>query len=196
MEKVKIIAFTGAKGSGKDTVAAIVRRHRVVDYPVVRQLAFADPIKDKIQFLFGLNTVEEYDRFKRSTVTIDDPTKQTQWKSIKGRHLVREIGMMMRDYDSTQFTRYVENEFSRPINQLQKTLFLVTDLRFDNEYTMLRKNGALIVKVTRPDYEYDGHITERGFDDQLVDYHVNNRGSLQDLETEVYKMLFNLRNKV
>ena len=179
---MKIIAFTGAKGCGKDTVAEIVRRQCAPDYPLIKQLAFADPIKQRIQFLFGLKDTYEYDLFKRTQLTYMD-------RSMDGRHLVREIGMMMREYDSQQFNRYVETQFNNPRSHLQKSLFLVTDMRFDNEYTMLRQHGATIVKVSRPNYAYDGHITERGFDDQLVDFHLVNDGSLEDLEAKVIKMI-------
>jgi hypothetical protein len=181
-KKIKVIAFTGAKGCGKDTVAEIIRRWYAHDWHSVTQLAFADPIKKQIQFLFGLSNVYEYDAFKRTTL-------KYMGRTMEGRHLVREIGMMMRGYDPKQFNAYVEKHFNQPENHLGRKLFLVTDMRFDNEYTMLREYGATIVKVSRPNHEYDGHITERGFDDHLVDYHIVNDGSLEDLTGKVQLML-------
>lgn len=190
---MKILAFTGAKGCGKDTVASLVRRQCAPDYPVIKQLAFADPIKQRIQHLFGLKGTYEYDLFKRTDVTFSVGAEQ---KSMAGRHVVREIGMMMREYDSNQFNRYIETEIHRPANKLSKTLLLITDLRFDNEYMLLRERGATIVKVSRPGHDQDGHITERGFDDQLVDFHLVNDGSFTDLENKVIMMMnkINKRN--
>jgi hypothetical protein len=184
-----IIAFTGAKGCGKDTVADIIRRQYAHDWYDVQQIAFADPIKKQIQFLFGLRDILAYDQFKRTTL-------QYMGQEMEGRHLVREIGMMMRNYDPNQFNKYVENEFNTPALGLNKKLFLVTDMRFDNEYTMLRKHNAIIVKVSRPDHEYDGHITERGFDDHLVDYHLCNDGSLPDLHDKVHTMIQKIKESL
>lgn len=184
---MKIIALTGAKGAGKDTVAKYITK--LCDRHEVTHLAFADPIKKMVQHIFGLNniTTEDYDYFKRTLLTFELPGKSPQ--AVDGRHVVREIGMMMRGYDEKQFTSYVESQFNTPRLSSSQSIFVVTDLRFDNEYVMLKRYGATIVKITRPGYQYDGHITERGFDDHLVDYSIENNGSLIDLKTQVNKML-------
>jgi hypothetical protein len=49
----------------------------------------------------------------------------------------------------------------------------------------MKKLSAKIIKVTRPNYHYDGHITERGFDDTLVDYVIDNDGTIEDLKKKV-----------
>jgi len=54
---------------------------------------------------------------------------------------------------------------------------------------MLRRHGAKIVKIARPDYQYDGHITERGFDDHLIDYVIDNNGSLGAFEVNVMDVI-------
>ena len=56
----KIIALTGAKGCGKDTVADIVisAYYAPVDRRI-RRVAFADPIKYEVMRIFGLATVAE-----------------------------------------------------------------------------------------------------------------------------------------
>ena len=74
-------------------------------------------------------------------------------------------------------------------NSAPNSIWVVTDLRFDNEYALLKKLSAVIVKVTRPNYHYDGHITERGFDDTLVDYVIDNNGTLEDLKSKVIKTM-------
>lgn len=172
----KIIALTGPKGSGKDTVGTIITEM----YPEAQTIAFADPVKKQIQHLFDLNTewVDQYDQFKRTDVQFTIGAKN---KSLPGRHLVREIGMLMRSYDEQQFVNYVMNV----INGDPSKLWVVTDLRFDNEYIALKSAGAKIIKITRPHYAYDGHITERAFDDHLVDHIMMNDGDLQHLKIRV-----------
>jgi deoxyadenosine/deoxycytidine kinase len=184
---MKIIGLTGPKGSGKDTVADILVSHYRSQWKTVHRLAFADPIKKVIQHIFALDptSLQQYDDFKRTTLHFTIPntsTRNMKMLDVSARHVVREIGMMMREYDDKQFNNYIEEHFKKAYFT-SNNVFVVTDLRFDNEYTMLRQWGAKIVKVDRPGYAYDGHITERGFDDQLVDYTIRNSGSLTDLTT-------------
>jgi hypothetical protein len=173
----RVIALTGPKGSGKDTVGMIVRQL----YPLynVRCIAYADPIKKVINELFSLSEgVDEYDLFKRTQLTFGI---NQEARSVSGRRLVREIGMLMRQYDDKQFTKYVRDQ----IETCHNTIWVVTDMRFDNEYIDLKDMGAKTIKILRPNYHYDGHITERGFDDQLVDHLLMNDGDLDFLQMRV-----------
>lgn len=178
---MKIVALTGPKGSGKDTIADIICKR----FQRVTRVAFADPIKQVVQHIFLLDKQnnDQYDRIKRSRIELCGGNLETTWKSVSGRHVVREIGMLMRSYDTNQFTKYVHDEIVKAQNN--SDIFVVTDMRFDNEYIMLKEHGAKIVKITRPDYHYDGHITERGFNDYLVDVVIDNNGSLEALEEQV-----------
>jgi len=170
-----VIALAGPKGSGKDTVGRLIEE----SYPLhrVQTIAFADPIKKMVEHIFKLDGTNKdaYDKFKRSQLIYDGG------RMIDGRHVVREIGMLMRSYDEQQFNRYVENTIGNSSDHIA----VITDLRFDNEYIMLKKLGAKIIKIERPDHQYDGHITERGFDDHLVDFVLRNDGNLQTLRTRV-----------
>jgi hypothetical protein len=183
---VKVIALTGPKGSGKDTAADFICKY----YTNVEKAAFADPIKHIVQHIFKLDShsSREYDRLKRSNMSFEDPSTQTTWRGINGRHVVREIGMLMRSYDEQQFNYYIQKAIIEAAAR-RSSIFVVTDLRFDNEYIMLRRHGAKIVKIARPDYQYDGHITERGFDDHLIDYVIDNNGSLGAFEVNVMDVI-------
>jgi Fe-S-cluster formation regulator IscX/YfhJ len=176
---LKIIALTGPKGSGKDTVGRMITEM----YPHLnpKTIAFADPIKTKIYHLFDLNADnnEQYDLFKRTKLTYQLDGHLSH--SVEARHVVREIGMIMRGYDTKQFTNYVVDKIKADPNKL----WVVTDLRFDEEYIMLKNLGAKVVKILRPSYNYDGHITERGFDDHLVDTMLMNDGDLDYLKIRI-----------
>lgn len=176
---LKIIALTGPKGSGKDTVGQLIKE-MYFKYNV-HTIAFADPIKKEVQHIFDLDSTDndQYDTFKRTSsyFNIDESVSRV----VTGRHIVREIGMLMRRYDEKQFTNYVVNE----IRHLPSDLWVVTDLRFDNEYSVLKGLGAKIIKIIRPQYQYDGHITERAFDDHLVDKVLMNDGDMDYLKQRV-----------
>jgi hypothetical protein len=182
----KVIAITGPKGSGKDTIGQIIKQN----YPNVETIAFADPIKKAIQHIFNMdpNDVDLYDTFKRSQVMYHIPLDPSITQSVDGRRIVREIGMMMRGYDDKQFANYVKQCVQ---DQPNKT-WVVTDLRFDNEYTMLKSIGAKTVKIKRPEYTYDGHITEREFNDTQVDYVIMNDNSLEYLRIRIEIVMKNI----
>jgi len=172
MQKLKVIGLTGPKGSGKDTVAKVLEK---IVGERVNQIAFADPIKKEIIQLFNLKSIWDYDTFKRAELTFEVNSIN---QKIPGRQVVREIGMLMRRYDEEQFNNYVESSIlSKP-----KEIWAITDLRFDNEYVMLKRLGAVIVKVTNNRVkDDDNHITERGFDSSLIDFMLPNHGSMDML---------------
>lgn len=168
----KIIAFTGAKGSGKDTAASFLSHQ----YGVV-PLAFADPIKKELMWIFNINSISDYDVFKRSKIKMP-------YGEVDGRRVVREIGMLMRRYDEDQFINYVDESVER-----WDRLFAITDLRFDNEMLYCKHKGAKIVKIIRPGTESDSHITEKGFDDSNMDLIIyNDYASVREFESNLQKI--------
>jgi len=177
---IRILGLTGPKGSGKDTVAQIIKSK----YIDVESIAFADPIKTVMQDLFKLDRVDnsQYDQFKRTNLHYRVDGSDFV---IPGRRMVREIGMLMRRYDDNQFIDYVKHT----IMNLPDKIWIVTDMRFDNEYMVLKSIGAKIVKINRPTFDYDGHISERGFDDFLVDHILMNDGNLEYLNMRVDVMM-------
>ena len=182
---LKVIALSGPKGSGKDTVGSLIKEL----YPQYNPetIAFADPVKHAIRHIFNLGdeSAYSYDRLKRATLKLKD---EECFYTIEGRRLVREIGMLMRSYDEKQFTRYVDQTIASNTDRL----WIVTDMRFDNEYSFLKQLGAKMVKIIRPSYQYDGHITERAFDDHLVDKVLMNDGDLQYLKYRTESVMRNI----
>jgi len=165
-----IIGLTGAKGSGKDLFYTIAN----TQYPHldIRKIAYADPIKEQIMNIFELQSELEYDAFKRSTVNYTLHSGQNTPATVAGRRLVREIGMLMRSYDVNQFTQYVEDK----IAEAPRATWIITDLRFDNEVSSIKKLGGLIIKIKREGYGYDGHVTETEISDDLCSSVIHNDG--------------------
>lgn len=61
-------------------------------------------------------------------------------------------------------------------------LTVVSDLRFPNEFAMLRERKAMCIKVTRPGQFVDkGHVSEGLLDSHKFDVAIVNDGTLEDL---------------
>lgn len=159
-----VIGLHGAKGSGKDQFYKAVK----AAFPQldVRKIAYADPIKNEVLNIFGLETEEQYDEFKRTdlTFTVD---KGYTWRQTAGRRAVREIGMLMRRYDEQQFVRYVEDQ----IKAAPQAVWLITDVRFDNSPTGL-KNGKFEKEV---EFGYQEPLDLDKLNDVLYNIQVINR---------------------
>lgn len=169
----QVIAFTGAKGSGKDTAASFLSH----EYGIA-SIAFADPIKKEVMWMFKIRSIPEYDIFKRSII-------QTPHGPVEGRHIVRELGMLMRNYNEDQFVQYVDET----VNRNKNSKFAITDLRFDNEYHYCKSIDAKIVKLIRPGMVSDGHVTEKGFDDDQCDLVVyNDADNVKSFESHLKKI--------
>ena len=160
-----ILCLAGLKGSGKDTVYQIIKE---LDDEYTK-LAFADPIKSKIFEIFQIDE-HTYDVLKR----------QQYW-----RHIFREIGMLMREYDENQFIKYVEK------NLTNKNI--ITDVRFINEIDFLKKQNAILIKVKRFK-DSDNHITEQDLPDELFDYIIDNTKDLGYLKNQVIEILKDINN--
>ena len=161
--QTRIIALCGNKQAGKDTTADLIldllsHSHRI---------AFADPIVANVMHLYQLKDRAEYDAFKTMTHTL-------MGRKVSGRHLVREVGMIMRSYDEHQFVSQVD----ATINEKPHDLWVITDMRFDNEFEYIKRVGGRIIKIVNPDVEdNDDHVSEAGFPDSVCDAVVYNHRS-------------------
>lgn len=170
MNKQLIIGFIGPKGSGKDYAYSILFKH----FNNVDRVAFADPIKNTICKLFSLQP-EQLELIKRCP-QIDFINHETNncYGGCTGRDFVRNIGMLMRDYDDQQFNRYVEDK----IKDNPNVNWVVTDVRFPNEVELIKRLGGVLIEINREGYTYDQHVTESG---KLPhDYLVDNDENFED----------------
>lgn len=60
------------------------------------------------------------------------------------------------------------------INLDYKTRYVVTDVRFDNEAEMIRRVGGKMIETQREGCVRDGHVSEAGVDEELIDFIVQN----------------------
>ena len=77
--------------------------------------------------------------------------------------------------------------------------WIITDVRFLNEYDAIKKRGGIIIrvnsnfidhvnKITRVDFEND-HLSETALDNATFDYTIDNNGTIEELVEKVKEIL-------
>lgn len=139
---MKIVAFGHRAQTGKDTLASFMATHlRLTNRRINVQVAgFADELKDACYKLYswaGLKRKEHYEKnpADKNVILANGKTVRQLWI---------EVGNHMRQYDPDVWVRAL---LTRP----QVDILLVKDLRFPNEYEMVKGLGGHCVKVERED---------------------------------------------
>lgn len=142
----KIIAITGLKGSGKDTTADYI----IKNYDNWEKDSFAGTLKDAVSAIFG------WDRKMLAGETPQDreirETRDDYWSEKLGFEVTPRIVLQKLGTDCLR-CHFHQNiwvdSLERKIRNTTKNV-IITDCRFKNELDMLRKLGAIIVRVQRP----------------------------------------------
>ena len=183
----RVIGLTGLKRSGKNTVAEIIAEQS--QDLRVREASLAAPLKIAGARLLGV----EGDT--ATLMAFADDFKEHGWVQWGCDGLYPEGEM-----DGREFFQRIGTEAGRDIHgkdiwvdHLLRTyqaercdIFIVTDVRFDNEAAIIRQ-GLLgeIWEVRRPGLTPDGHVSEAGVSENLVDRIIDNNGTVDDLRGEV-----------
>lgn len=162
-EKPPVRIALGSKARvGKDQTADYFQDRRLF-----RRLSFAQDLYkccDSIQTILGKN-VE------------------------KDRLLLRTIGQGLKDvYGPNVWVETVEKKIQQCI--LLNENIIITDLRFKEEWDMLKKYGFTTIRVERDQKENAGlHISEVDLDEKEWDLTIKNNGTLLDLQQRVVDIL-------
>lgn len=158
-----ILAISGKMGSGKDAVYSIVKE-RFKDRDV-RRLGFADALKLEVSKATGkpLEYIESSKKHFRLILQ--------GWGTDFRRNLSGD------DYWLIQFMLTLR---TLP----DHCLVVVPDVRFENEYNLLRGVGAEIWRINRIG-EPSTHISEQDLDHHTFDHTIDNTGTLTHLKAEV-----------
>ncbi len=169
MSQTVIVAFTGRKGSGKDTAAEVLFRTGRWG-----QINFADKLKEICTLAYGLSPDEMSNPLLKQQ-------ELSRWPFKAPRFLMQEIAQLLRD----EYPEIWVMGWLATIRGQQAPRVVVTDLRYPNEVDVLRTMGVTIVKIERPDMEGDefsNHESESYFDDIEADITIVNDGTIEDLQ--------------
>lgn len=204
----RIIALSGSKGSGKTTTFDIIKELR----PDVIEVTFAGKLKEVCSEVFNI-PLETFHRpdlkevpFKRpiiissrnlldcvsaygESISLEQLGKQSQTEIETPRKLLQFIG--------TDVLRSIDDNIliNDAIRSLPNSgLFVVTDVRMNNEFDILSKLGADIYHVDNDKAEVyaskDSHPSERErllFKDKCIK--ISNNRTFEDLRKQVEEIL-------
>lgn len=171
-----IVAFTGKRGSGKDTAAKAL-------HPLgYTSLSFADPLREVLTTVYGI-TPEEM----AHPVIKEQPLNYFPFMSP--RELMTTMGTQgFRDLIHQEtWVRALE----RRAQFHQKVV--VPDLRFLTEETMLKSHDAIIIRVVSPTREkkddHAQHRSETEMEQIVPHFTIENEGTVAELHAEVLRVL-------
>ena len=182
-----IVGFTGAAGSGKDTLYKFIAEE--LKDLTTRKLNFADPIKRMICNAFSILPDEfEYDKRNNNPLIPDLETTVprnllitlgTEW----GRKMISE-DLWVKLYERSLKTFYTDIVFT-------------TDVRFENEYDFIKglNQNNIIVKVIRDNVEKIDHESEKNsLQYDIIVY--NNNFNNNNLKEESKKIASEIRESL
>jgi hypothetical protein len=181
-----LIGVNGFKGSGKDTVADwLVRERGFV------KLSLADPLKDAFCILFQTDreTLDELKNDPNAYTSLqryedldrdgsNENVKLFTYRTVREtlQVLGSEVGrdLFGEDFWIKQLVRNI-GKFSTG------TDIVVPDCRFENELKQILNMGGKTIRVRRPGYDSDGHVSEVRPHPGLITWGLDNNGTVQDL---------------
>jgi len=175
----QLIAFTGLKGSGKDTAAEVLLGY---GFKVIK---FADPLKAMMRAYLRTNGIPE----DMIEMYVEGDLKETcldEWEGCSTRYAMQTIG--------TEWGRYKIGD-SLWVNSFKRRaavhdLVVCTDVRFNDEVNVIRSLGGKVYRIARPGQENnDMHESERGIILLNVAGEIVNDGSIADLRAKVKRII-------
>lgn len=174
-----IIGITGYAQSGKDTVAKVL-----VEHHGFTRLAFADKIRD---MLYDLDPIVK-DGFRLRNVVDAYGWEQAKFLFPEVRASLQKLGVSAREHlDERTWVNAVMSQM------IDEENYVITDVRFKNEASVIKAVHGKIWRVTRPGVSaVNAHISESELDGYKVDEVLRNGGTLEELESLVHTRMDSL----
>lgn len=180
-ENIKLIGLVGAAGSGKDTVADLLK-----DYGW-EKFAFAKALKDMCIEFLDLSYDDAY--------TQEGKMKFNDFWGMTNREILQKVGTdaFRNGFHPDTWVKIAELQIQKLLNEGKK--IIVTDCRFDNEAELIEKLGGIVMKVERKNYENNLsssekiHASEKGVDNKYITNVINNNSSIEALKEEVFRKI-------
>lgn len=169
-----LIGISGCKGVGKDTAASCLEGYT--------RLGFADKLKEAVANLLMLEDVDVFKDY--GTVQVEVRGQANTYRILTGRTFLQRFGTEMGR--ETFGNSFWVDQWETRYHELQETSMyvpiVVPDVRFANEAVRIKTLGGIIIRIDRKGYIYDGHPSEEGINDDLIDAIVLNSGPIEEFQ--------------
>lgn len=187
---MKLIAFTGAMGSGKSTAIQYLKDTNLDKK--IELIKFAGPLYDMQEYIY-----RRIDKVYKRPETFVKDRKLLQWIGTDwGRNTVGD----------DVWVRLWKEEVNYAAENYSHAIIVCDDCRFDNEAEAIKQAGGILVKIVS-DKNYDrittangipNHASESGVSKQLVDFVVENNDTLEAFKEKldaIFDLTLNKDNK-
>lgn len=183
--KKRLIAMTGQKRSGKDTVAGFIKDKH--DFETV---AFAGPLKGMIRFLLQSSGMSDSDIL----YYMEGDGKEVGIPQLQGkscRFAMQKLGTEWRDFIGKDLWTDI---IGSKVDSVEDAI--ITDMRFPHEGDFTDERGGTKVRVRRAGQTLsaDAHPSETEMEKIIVDFTVFNFGTLDDLRLATDILAYTLIN--
>lgn len=185
---IEVIGLHGGLESGKDTAFSMIEK--VAQRPVKRD-AFADRLKQSAAAALGYKGDDPI-AFCNELKEVGQITIELYpgdiYKIVTGREYLQWYGTEAHRqvFDPDFWIKAVLPDEGRDDLE-QDTLLVITDVRFPNEAEAVRRVGGEVweVDASKRKPRDESHASEKRLPDGLIDYVLDNNGTLEDLERNV-----------
>jgi hypothetical protein len=175
-----IIGLSGYAGVGKDTLAKYI----VELDPSFEIKKFSGKLKEVASLLTGI-PVDSFENQKFKTMELSG------W-DMTVRELLQKLGTEA-IRDGLHEDAWVNALFA---NYHQGENWVITDMRFPNEYEAVKRFGGMAVRLWRPNVNpINYHESEVALDNHAFDYIASNEGNEDDWKDVAGKLLKVAKNK-
>ncbi len=204
---MRLIGISGKIGAGKDTVGVIIRQLAITnngaDWDIRK---FAGKLKIVASLLTGISIEKFEDQEFKKTILGPEWGKETKSNPLNAIEPFKDITfvemMSVRDLLQKLGTEAMRNGLHQNtwVNALfadfkEDMHWIITDMRFPNEYKAIKDKGGITIRVNRPGHGTSmtdlasAHPSETALDGFEFDYTINNDGDLDKLISLVREIL-------
>lgn len=185
MENI-IIGFAGKKQSGKTTAVNIIKE-RFKDRIII--LNFGDAVKESLKPIFHFTDEELYGDKKEVVNEFWGITPRNIMQFYATELMRQQISDKYKNIGSNVWVMSLEYQIKK-ITEKDK-IILIGDLRFKNEFNMIKKYNGLTVRINKDikDNEFSDHISEHDLDDSVFDYKIDNNGNIEEYKIKINDLI-------
>lgn len=152
------IAISGKARSGKNLIADLIVKHFNIENNEFKIRAFADPMKQIAKIMFP-NADENclYGASELRENIIDTLHKDINDNYLTYRMFLTDLGKFGRNYNNNKWISTLDYDLNK---SQDKKLYIVSDLRFIEEYNYLLNQGFYMIRVIRNGINSGNDISE------------------------------------